>query len=525
MSFKTIPVFNGGINNVIAAHLIQENQGQYIANCNIISGEIEAAKNPKATLSTLAGQSTVYYKAADEVVSSTEDRFYVEWAGLLYWSNSAGTLKRYDGATVLDIGNHTAPASAPTAATPAAGLLNGTYTYAVTYVHNDLFESPPCAFVTVAPANQNVVLTFTDTAPAGVTKRNIYRVGGLNPTFNLVGSALPADTTFTDNIGDFDVSRKELTSYNYDPAPTNLDMLVEIQGTFFGSVGNKVYFSKEGEPEYWSAYNYVQLPKDVAGMGVFGTSIIAFTDTEMFLISGTNINNISRTKLPFNFGCKNKRTVKNVNGMLVWIASRDNGDVICMYNGSDVQILNRFDKYFNAATVGSMAYDDFVDSTYNDFAYDIKQAIVSDRKYHLFTTGRTVIIDFENDVEITYMTEAVETAYSKGNSLYVGILENSVINEYEYLPDFSTYRNIAYRTGDISLGDITFLKEFRSINVVGEGSFTVQVVIDSTTTIDLSEAKQMLPSGTRGHTIGFVIKSTGYAKIKAIRIEFTQLKE
>lgn len=522
--FRQIPLFDGGINNVRASHLIEHNQGSYVANCEIESGELISAKQAKATGNTLAGASTIYYKAADMVVSSAEDRFYVEWAGLLYWSNSAGSLKRYDGVSVLDIGNHVAPATAPTAATPAAGLLNGTYTYAITYVHSDLFESPPCAFVNVSPINNNVVLTFTDTAPVGVTKRNIYRLGGLNPTFNLVGSATPAATTFTDNIADFDVSRKELNTYNYDPAPANLDMLVEVQGTFFGAVGNKVYFSKEGEPEYWSAYNFVVLPKTVTGLGVFGTSIIAFTDSEMYLISGSNLNNIYVTKLPFSFGCKHKRTVKNVNGMLVWVSSRDNGDVICVYNGSNVEILNKLDKYFNASTLGSLSYDDFGGSTYNSYSYDIQRAIVSDRKYFLFTTGRTVMIDFENGVRITYNTESIVTAYSKANNLYVGI-QNTTLDEYEYLPDFSTYRDIMYKTGDLADGDIGLLKEYRSVKVVGTGVFTVSAVIDGNITIPLTEKKQFLPSGTRGNTIGFVIKSTGYAKIKAIRYEVTPLKE
>lgn len=521
--FQELKIWHGGINNLAAAHLIEKNQGIYISNADIQNGEITSQKTPaEVTGSTVLGNSVFYYKAQDEVVSSAEDRFYVEWAGLLYWSNSAGSLKRYDGTTVTDIGGHAAPASAPTLAAAAGGLLDGDYTYAITYTHDGLFESPPSAFQTVTATKSKVTVTFTDTTPpASATHRNIYRAGGLNPTFNLVAKVPIATGSYEDNIADFDVSRTELKTYNNDPAPTNLDMLIQSRGTFFGAVGDKVYFSKEGQPEYWSDYNYVSLPKTVTGLGVFGMGVVAFTDDEMYLITGSNVNDIAITKLPFSYGCKNKRTVKNIEGRLIWVSSLDNKDVICVYDGSSVTVVNKVDKYINASTIGSLSYDNFGDASYDSFTYAIQNAIVSNHKYFLFMDGRTAIVDFETGLKVYYMTERVQAAYSKNNNLFT-ITDLQV---YEYLPSFGIYRNIVYRTGDFDNGDATRMKSYRSIKVNATGTYKIHVFVDDVNIMQIETEKDFLPSASRGKMISFLIESNGYAKVKSISYEYDLLKE
>lgn len=519
--FTEIKVFNGGINNMAAAHLIDRNQGIYISNAEIEGGELISARSPKATGAALVGNSIVYYKAKDQIVASAEDRFYVEWAGMLYWSNAVGVLKRYDGITTLNIGSHVAPASAPTIAALNAGLLDGDYTYAITYTHNDLFESPPSPFVAVTVSKKKVDLTFTDTAPVGATYRNVYRAGGLNPTFNFVARVPVATNTYSDNIHDFDISRKELTTYNSDPAPTNLDMLIEVQGTFFGAVGNKVHFSKEGQPEYWSDYNFVTLPKAITGLGVFGSGVIAFTESEMYMITGSNINNISLNRMPFGYGCKNKRTVKNIEGRLIWVSSLDDKDVICVYDGSGVTIVNKVDKYINAATIGNLSYDNFGDDTYDAYNFEINNAIVSNHRYCLFLNGRTVIADFTNGLKIYYMTETVEAAYSKNNDLFV--VKGGLV--YEYLPSFSIYRNIVYRMGDFDNGDATTTKSYRSIKINAIGKYKIHIFVDDENIMQLETSKDFLPSGSRGKMISFLIESNGYAKIRSISYEYDILKE
>lgn len=519
--FRELKVFDG-VNNVNAPHLIAPHQSTYSANAILNNGELTSHYALLDNGTTVTGNSVTYYKAQDEVVSSAEDRFYVEWAGLLYWSNSAGVLKRYDGTTVSNIGGHTAPASAPTLAVGTAGVLNGTYTYAVTYTYSSLFESPPCAFGSVSPANQKVTVTFTDTPGATVTHRNIYRLGGINPTFNLVATLPVATASYSDDIHDFDISRKELVTYNNDTAPSGLDMLVEIQGTFFGALGDKVYFSKEGQPEYWSDYNFVQFPKDVTGLGVFGNSVIAFTDSYMYMINGSNAQNISMSKLPFDYGCKNKRTVKNMEGRLIWVSALDDRDAICVFDGSSVQIINNFNRQGYTPTVGTTTFADYTTETYDAFTYTIQDAIVSNRKYFLFMSGRTAVVDVETEPKVYYMEDNITASYSKSNSLYVADAGGTV---YEYYPTASTYRDITYRTGDIDDGDMTRVNHYRSLKIHATGDYSVSVYVDGSFVSTVTTEKSFLPRDTYGRYISFLIESNGYAKIKSISYEFTSLKD
>jgi len=516
-----LTLFNGGINNLIEPHLIKDNEAQYVADCKIVSGAIETAKEKGIAVSEVyGGQHAIYYKAKDEVVASTEDRFYVEWSGFLYWSNSAGTLKRYDGTDENDIGNHTHPAQSPTVATNGSGFLDGDYVYTITYLHEGLFESAPADSVTISPARQAVKVSFNDTAPATATHRLVYRAGGLNPTFNLVEKVDISDTFYIDNTSDFNISRTELTTTLNEAPPTGLDMLVEVNGTFFGALGDKVYFSKEGQPEYWSNYQYVQFPTTIEGLGVVGGVVIAFTDEEMYMISGTNIANIQRTKLPFEYGCKHKRTVRNIKGVLVWMSAMDEYDVICAYAGADVQILNITNTKMNYVEIGSKTYADFTTETYDNFTYETTNAIVSDRRYYLFLTGRTVVVDFEFEPKTYYLTDNILGAYTRDNQLYV--IEGTDVYNYLDAPT-ANYRNLEFVTREYTDGKITREKTYRKIHIDGEGSWSIDVLVDNVKIHTLSGSDSMwgyLPSGAHGRRISFRVTSSGLVKIRGISYEY-----
>lgn len=520
--FREIALFDGGINNLVASHLIGDNQSVYISNSNIQSGALVSHKDKKETGTAISGKHGFYYKAQSKLVTSDEDRFYVEWGGFLYWSNSAGTLKRYDGTTISSIGSHSAPTNAliPTASA-VVGLLNGDYWYAYTYVHDGVFESPPSEFKNITVASKKVDITFTGVVPPTATHIRIYRAGGLNPTFNLLVELPIATVTYTDNINDFNISRTELTTYNNGTAPTGLDMLVETSGILMGVVNDKVYFSQQGQPEYWSEYNYVQLPQTITGLGVIGSGVVAFTINAMYMITGQNMTNIQVTKLPFGYGCKNKRSVQQVEGRLVWVAEMDMNDVICVFDGSNVNIANRYATSFNSASIESLSYDDFSVENYNNLNFDIKNSMSGFNKYFLFMNGRTAVIDFLNDAKVYYLIDSCDSGYIIGNHIYV--IENR--KEYDYLPSFSQYRNIIYKTKNFIDGYVTQKKSYRFFKIQATGTYSVDILIDNKTVANCTTDKVFLPSSITGDNISFIIKTTGYAEVKAIAYEYDLMKE
>jgi len=518
---REITLFNGGINNLTASHFLDDAQATYIQNANITDGTLTSHREKKATGSTISGKYGFYYRAQDKVVTSNEDRFYVEWGGFLYWSNSAGTLKRYDGITVSDIGSHTAPVpSLAVVASATAGLLDGDYWYTYTYVHDTYFESPPAGFTQVAIASKQATITISGTPPASVTAIRIYRSGGLNPTFNLLAEVPKATTTYTDNISDFLISRTELATYNNANPPSGLDMLVENSGVLFGVLGNKVYFSQQGQPEYWSEYNYVQVPQAITGLGVKGEGVVIFTANSMYLLTGDSLSTVSINMLPFGFGCKDKRSVQLVEGSLVWVAEMDKNDVICVFNGSSVSIANMYATSFNQSTIDSFAFDD-LPTNYDSYNFTIKNSLSAFSKYFLFMQGRTAVVDFLDGAKVYYVQDSIDSGYIKGNNIYV--IENGA--EYDYLPDFSNYRNITYRTKNFIDGMVTQTKSYRMVKISAAGSYTVSIVVDGKTVETTTTDKIYLPAGITGTDISFSIQSSGYANVKAIAYEYELLKE
>jgi len=534
-------LFNGGINNLIESHLLQDNEAVYAADCYISSGSLISARVPMEDLSTpITGRNAVYFKADDEVVSSEEDRFYVEWAGFLYWSSGQTgdkKLKRYKNGTVHDIGGHVPPDTAPTLAVDGTGLLDGhsgDYSYTYTYVYEEVFETAPAPIATVSSVTNNAVKISgfpTSGLTPAPTHIRIYRSGGLNPTFNRVEQIAFGTAEYKDNTSDFRISRKELSTGTNEAPPEGLDMLVESSGTLFGAVGKKVHFSREGQPEFWSAYNYVQLPSECTGLGVMGDTVIAFTEEAMFSIRGRNVYDVTLNKLPFEFGCLNKRTIQNIGNFLIWTTKQDTDDLLCIYDGGSVRVANKTNQTFKTAVIGDFTYDYFEPGgeTYDSFGFNIMGSSKIGRKYLLFTGGRTVILDVENGLRTTYMRETVLGAFEYHNQLHIiQEDEQGVLKPYIYTPSFSPRRDMSYTTKAYSDGNMTLEKDYRKIHVNAEGKWAVAVHVDYKKVFEFTHengATIHLPAGTHGKVIELTLSSKEYTIIRAVDYEYEPLRQ
>lgn len=520
MPFTELIDFSGGINTQNADYLIGQNEAVYTQNGSISNGNILAIKD-KNKIGTAVGESACYYSAHNTVVSSSEDRFYVEYSGYLYWSNSAGLMKRYDGTTISDVGGWTTPSVLPTvSATVNTGYLNGDYWYTYTYLHENLFESAPSGIVHVTVANKTVQITFTDTPPSTATHRKLYRSGGVNPTQNLLVTLPVATTTYVDNIDDFSISREELATYNNTPPPLGLDMLIEQYGIFLGALGDKVYFSRQGQPEHWSPYSYVKLPKNVTGLGTIGGSAIAFTKDAMFMIQGSSNTDISITKLPFRYGCANKRTVKNLDGILIWYSQVAGKDIICGYDGSTVTQLSDKFPSFTSITIDNLRYDDMPSTaTYNNYSLTPRWAEVFDKKYYIAQDNRITVLDFNAGFRIYCLLETVDSLFKASNDL-CAVIGTDLYNLY---PSLSTYRSISHRTGKYIDGSYATYKSYRRVRAKYSGSCTISVIVDDKEVISSTDSTFYLPAETVGRAIQFNIKFSGYGQFNSLAYEYQAL--
>ncbi len=105
--------------------------------------------------------------------------------------------------THADIGRgYTAP-GAPTVATGAAGVLNGTYSYKITFVTAAGETEGGTTSSNVSPSSQHVTVSSIPIGASGVTARKIYRTTAGGAQHKLLATINDNSTTsYDDNAGD-----------------------------------------------------------------------------------------------------------------------------------------------------------------------------------------------------------------------------------------------------------------------------------------------------------------------------------
>ena len=561
---KELITFDGGLSTKRSEHLISNNEGIICQNVDLEKGTL----SPLPSLKYLTNiPSKHIYSFNTELIygaSDSDDRFFNEYGGRLYWSDDAfGSygLMRYDGTNAGVNAESPNPLDATTEVKPTLSndgiqlhessaiegfLTDGAdYIYAFTIVDADSIESIPVFKngVTITSSKSSMELKVAKTLMATISTNhpdmvgiNIYRSGGDNPTFNLVAELMSPthpevteDATYYywyDTTADINVSRIELTTFENTPPPDRLDMLIEVNGTMWGSNGKKVYFNKTGSPEYWGALDYVVLDKDCTGIGKFGDNVVAFTKTSSYLISGYNRDNVVVNKLPYNQGCVNKRTITNVGEYLLWTSI--NG--ICMFDGSNVQVLTRntlaWDEF---GRIGNTTYDDFNSSNSkwdSGEGFNITYATnFQDKYYGIFNDG-CVVIDLSNGLKVStiYLPNVASVSVNQeDNILYFMVLdEDTSTYDVYYLANGSEKMTATWKTGKIVGESNNIKKHYRQVELDGE-PVSVSVYVDGILKYTSEgKSKFMLPAGLIGRDIQFEINTIN--EIRSLKYQFSTLQ-
>lgn len=517
--------FNKGLSTKLDPHLIGRDEALICENIDINDGSIHPLKDFVFDQTTTGKYNTYFNSVLIANTDPTDERFYVEYAGRLYWSNSTfGTygLMRYNG-TSAGI-----EAAAPAAPTVAAGLtpitggknLNGVYSYTYTYVDTDGIESAPAPIATTASlSNQDITIDLSTGVGidnlTGIVQRNVYRTGGSNPTFNLIAEGPIATTSYTDNTRDIDVARIELTTIDDYPPPSDLDMLIENLGTFWGSVGNKVYFSRSGSPEYWHPLDFVVLDGDCTGIGKFADSIYAFTESNAYRIDGYSRDTVVKTKLPYNEGCVNKHCIVNIDTYLIW--SSKNG--ICLFNGAEVSVITKNKLTWESFdVVGERTFDSFDTQKWNSGnGFEISYAIGYKDKYFAVTATGILTIDLSEGLKVsTISLDGAESMLYDNVDNVLLVVAGTNIYGYALSNEFMVG---SYKTGRIVDEGTTVTKHYRDVELDGS-PLTVEVFVNGISIKTYTgRNKFKLPPGSFGRDIQFHV--TTNEEIRSIKYEYS----
>lgn len=172
---------------------------------------------------------------------------------------------------------------------------------------------------------------------ANITHRRIYRTvtGGGISDYLLVAELPIADAHFVDDRKG-DTLGGKLETYDYQRPDENLEGLVMMaNGILAGFVGNTLHFSEAYLPYAWpEKYQHTTEHKIVALVAT-GNTLTVLTEGRPWLFTGVTPANMSGRNLEFNQACISKRSVKVVNGSVIYASP----DGLVSINPSGVQLL------------------------------------------------------------------------------------------------------------------------------------------------------------------------------------------
>ena len=538
--------FNKGLSTKLDPHLIGRDEAVICDNIDINDGSLHPLKDFILD-GTTTGKYTTYYNG--NIIANTDptdERFYVEYAGHLYWSNATfGSygLMRYDGTSA----GVEAAAPNPLTSTEAGyisiaedtnpGRLSpsATYVYAFTIVDTDGIESAPFIHTTevTTTGNKNSMklsishadMTTIGTNHPDMAYMNFYRTGGNNPTFNLVAdNMIPTHPDVIDTgthyewydvMADIDVPRIELVTIDDYPPHQDLDMLIENLGTFWGAVGNKVYYSRTGRPEYWHPLDYVVLDGECTGIGKFADSIYAFTEYAAYRIDGYNRDTVVRTKLPYNQGCVHKDCITNIDTYLVWTSK--NG--ICIFNGAEITVVTKNKLLWESFDlVGEQTFDEFDTKKWNSGdGFEITYSLGYKDKYFGITNTGMLVVDLSEGLKITTMS------FTGAESLFYNNIDNVLMvvsgtDLYGYALS-NDYMTATYKTGRLADEGTTITKHYRDVELDGM-PISIEVFVNGVSKCyHEGRNKFKLPPGSFGRDIQFKVVTN--EEIRSIKYEYS----
>jgi len=220
------------------------------------------------------------------------------------------------------------PVAAPTVAEVGSGTTGpDSRVYIYTYIStfgNVQEESGPSAasnIVTTHTGN-SVLVTFTDTVPTtnlNITARRLYRsvTGNTTTTYQFVADVPVGTGTYSDVLTAAQLGAT-ISTIGWLPPPDTLSgLLAHPSGSLVGFSGNTIYMSDTvGSHAFPLAYQ-LNVPYNIVGLGLWGTSIVVMTDTLPYMISGQNPGAMTLQVVQLPEPCVSKRSIAtDANGVI-----------------------------------------------------------------------------------------------------------------------------------------------------------------------------------------------------------------
>ncbi len=185
----------------------------------------------------------------------------------------------------------------------------------------------PASNIVAALSGQTVTVNGFPALPDGdyqITLRRLYRVvtGVTGAEYLFVAEQAATTTSFVETLTDSQLG-EVLETTDWLPPPDGLKGLISLpNGVMAGFVGNQVYLSVPYAPYAWPlAYKQVT-DFEVIALGHFGTTIVAGTNGQPYIINGVDPAYASPSKYPGILSCVSKRSLVSTQYGVLYASSQ-----------------------------------------------------------------------------------------------------------------------------------------------------------------------------------------------------------
>ena len=256
---------------------------------------------------------------------------------------SAATLASRAAPTVID--GLEPPSTTPSLSgnlTPI--VLAETRVYVYTYVTEYGEEGPPSlpSVATSIDPTEPVTVSNMAVAPTGaynITKKYIYRTSTSSTAtdYQFVAEVPVATTSFVDRLKQVELG-EPIPSIDWYPPPLDAKGLrMMANGIAVMYSGKDLLFSPPFMPHAYPTAYRLTLEDDVVGIGVFGQSVVAVTNSFPYIANGVDPESMTLTKTSIQQACVSKRSIAETGDSIIYASP----DGLVMIGAGGFQVVTK----------------------------------------------------------------------------------------------------------------------------------------------------------------------------------------
>jgi len=391
--------------------------------------------------------------------------------------------------------------------------LNGTYVYNASQRTPDGTSDGPLMDMESDPVTVYKGHIIIDTTGIIATEPlRIYRTGGYLTRFTMVED-VDITNNYIDKRDDVTIALGRNGSYDFaDAPPEGLKFLTAHRGRLFGIVGSKVYWSEAGNANKWDELlSFVVMDRVVTGLASCVNGLLIFMKGRINLLQGDDRTSYTLRTTSVEKGTVDSYSIQEASNGAFFFSS----DGLCFTDGAQIRELS-----YNI--LGPQQFD-CIDSAATNRSY---YALIKGYTNGTLTKYLKILrYDFGKDPVFSKLSG---DAVSGLGTIFGRLAHHSNGVIYDTLA--GTARKLNYRSGNITEGIPTMVKEWDRVRVAGRfvGKLIVymedKIAIEQT--IDLKRDKlinyQFPKHANKGKTISFELVGTGF--ISSIEYSLTARK-